>query len=231
MSWTTKIHAARGNLGTYCLLKGDTCTLAESGWDTATLPIATQLDPSSLFSKGTPHPEYAGMYATSVDKGDVWRGDINLATVRFAGLVGGANGMVTRSEIEGANRIERTVTASEFFNGGAGYGTQDRPLFNLPGGIADAIRFVAMQPFSEKQFITSTAPPTVYSLEALKIGAKILRLAPPQSIRGIAGVELIANYPDGMLAGSVRYTKHPAGNVNLWLLDIRWECVPEREVA
>lgn len=231
MSWSTHIHASRGNRGNYGELKGSTLTLAESGWDTATMPIATRLDPATLFSKGTPHPDHAGMYAISVDKGDVWRGDINLGTVRFAGLVGGANGMVTRVEIEGANRIERTVTASEFFGGGAGYGTQDRPLFSLPGGLADAVRYIAMQPFSEKQFVTSTPPPTVYSLEALKIGAKILRLAPPQAINGIAGVELIANYPDGMLAGSVRYTKHPAGNVNMWLLDIRWECVPEREVA
>jgi len=231
MSWSTHIHASRGNRGTYGELKGSTLTLAESGWDTATLPLATQLDPSSLFTRGTPHPEYAGMYCTSVDKGDVWRGNVHLATARFAGLVGGVNGMVTRLEIEGANRIERTVTASDFFGGGGGYGSEDRPLFSLPGGLADAVRFIAMQPFSEKQFISSIAPPTVYSLEALKIGAKILRLAPPQQINGIGGVELIANYPDGMLAGSVRYSKHPAGNVNLWLLDIRWEAVAEREVA
>jgi hypothetical protein len=34
-----------------------------------------------------------------------------------------------------------------------------------------------------------------------------------------------------MLASSVRYTKHPAQNVNMWLLDIRWEAVAAREVA
>jgi hypothetical protein len=231
MAWKTHIHSSRGNRGSYGELPGSTLSLADSGWDTATMVIATRLDPSSLFSKGTPHPDYAGMYAVSVEKGDVWRGDINRAQVRFAGLVGGANGMVTRSEIEGANRIERTVTASDFYGGGSGYGSEDRPLFSLPGGLADAIRFIALQPFSEKQFITSIAPPTTYSLEALKIGAKTLRLAPPQQINGIAGVELIANYPNGMLAGSVRYAKHPAGNVSMWLLDIRWECVPEKEVA
>jgi len=230
MAWRTHIHSSRGNRGTFGVLRSR-LNLAASGWDQATLSIATRLDPSSLFSKGTPHPDFSGMYAVSIGKGEVWRGDINLAEVTFEGLVGGVNGMVTRHEIEGANRIERTVQASEFYGGGAGYGTQDRPLFRLPGGLADAIRFISLQPYSEKQFITSTAPPTVYSLEALKIGAKVLRMAPPQSIAGITGIELIANYPDGMLAGSVRYTKHAAGNVNLWLLDIRWECVPSREVA
>lgn len=231
MSWRTHIHPSRGNQGSYGLMKGYSYNLAESGWDTATMPIATREDPTTLFAKGTPHPFLAGMYVASLDLGDLWRGDINFATVRFAGLVGGVNGMVTRQEIEGANRIERTVTASQFYNGQAGYGSQDRPLFRVPGGLADAIRFIALQPYSEKEFVTSIAPPSVYSLEALKIGAKTLRLAPPQQINGVAGVELIFNFPDGMLAGSVRYTKHPAGNVNLWLLQIRWECVPEKEVA
>lgn len=231
MAWKTHIHPSRGNQGSYGILKGASLTLADSGWDTATLPIATRLDISDLFAKGTPHPWYSGMYATSIDKGDVWRGDINQGVVRFAGLVGGVNGMVTRQESEGANRIERTVTAADFYGGNPGYGSEDRPLFRLPGGLADAIRFISLQPYSEKEFITSIAPPTIYSLEAMKIGAKTLRLAPPQQINGIAGVELIFNYPDGMLASSVRYLKHPAGNVNLWLLQIRWECVPEKEVA
>lgn len=232
MAWSTRIHTSRGNRGGWAELHGSTLTPAEDGWDTATLSIAHRGPVSDYFARGDAHPDHAGLYVTAEpEQGEVWRGDIFLSTVKYAGLYGGVSGMVTRQQIEGSQRIERTITAQDFYGGGAGYGTTERPLFSVPGGVADAIRLISLQPYCEKQFITDIGPPSVYSLESLKIGAKILQLAPPVPLGGPNGIELIYNMPDGMLASSVKYTHHPAPTVDMWLLDIRWEAVPERDIA
>jgi hypothetical protein len=140
---------------------------------------------------------------------------------------------VTRGEIQGAQRTERTVTADDYYSDStpvSGYGGNQRRIINVPGGVADAIRLISLQPYSERQFITSTPPPTTYSLEALKVGALTLTPAPASSLSDL-GVEIVYNYPNGMLASSVRYTKHPSLLVAMWLLDIRWEAVAEKDIT
>jgi hypothetical protein len=89
---------------------------------------------------------------------------------------------------------------------------------------------VSMQPYLERQFVTDQAPPTTWSLEALKVGSTFISPAASNSLSDL-GVEIIYTYPNGMLASSVRYQRHPALNVSMWLLDIRWEAVAAREVA
>ena len=236
MAWQIITHACRGNRGDYCILPGSNARFADSGWDTAQLHIAQNGSDDCYFDKGSPHPDLSGLYATSVDSEGAWHGDIYLFTVQFAGLAGGVQGTVTRQETVGAQRIERTVTAVDYFEsvgGGTGYGgTTERPLFKVPGvGGVDAIRFISLQPYSEKQFITTIAPPIQWSLQALSTGATILSVAPPSRLDQSLGTSVVANLPNGMLASSIRYTKHPAPNVNLWLMDARWECVAPWDLA
>lgn len=231
MGWQTVIHSSRGYNGTYCILPGSSATFADSGWDTATLRVAQQSS-EPYFDKGAPHPLFAGMYATGVSHEGPWHAEIYLYTVEFAGLIGGAQGMTTRVEIEGANRTERQINATEYFkDGNPGYGSSDRPLFSYNGLAADALRFISMQPFVEREFITTYAPPSMYSLEALKLGSKVLSVAPPTAIDVQTGIHLIANVPSGMLCSSVTWEKHPSQVVNLWLLRQRWEAVPARDSA
>lgn len=234
MGWTTEIYSSRGNRGGYGELPGSTLTPAETGWDTATMNIASRDTVGSYFQSGDPHPDFAGLYVSvTPEQGDVWRGNINRYTVRFAGVLNFSGGMQVRSEIQGGQRTERTVTAEEYYSDEtpvSGYGGNQRRLINVPGGVADAIRLVSIQPFAERQFVTNQPPPTTYSLEALKVGSIFINPVAPSSLNDL-GVEIIYNYPNGMLASSVRYTKHPSQVVNLWLLDIRWEAVGAREIA
>ena len=234
MAWTTEIYSSRGNRGGYGELPGSVLTPAESGWDTATMQIATRAEVGSYFLKGDPHPDYLGMYVSQVpEQGEIWRGDIRRYTIRFAGCLDYAGGLVTRQEIYGGQRTERTVSAADYYADEtpvSGYGGNQRRVIPVPGGVADAIRLVSLQPYLERQFVTNQAPPTTWSLEALKVGSTSINPAAANSLSDL-GVEIIYTYPNGMLASSVRYTKHPAQNVNMWLLDIRWEAVAAREVA
>jgi hypothetical protein len=234
MAWTSEIYSRRGNRCGYGELPGSILTPTDAGWDTAVMNIATRDAVGSYFQKGDPHPDYAGMYVSSdPEEGEMWRGNIRRFTVRFAGMVGYSGGLVTRQEIYGGQRTERTVTANDYYGDETpvpGYGGGQRRIINVPGGVADAIRLVALQPYLERQFVTSQAPPSMYSLESLKVGSSFISPSAPTSLSDL-GVELIYTYPNGMLASSVRYTKHPAQTVNLWLLDIRWEAVAAREVA
>jgi len=236
VAWQVITHACRGNRGDYCILAGSSARFADTGWDTATLNIAQKGIDTCYFDKGSPHPDLSGLFATSVDAEGPWHGDIYLFNVQFSGLAGGVQGTVTRQETVGSQRIERTVTAVDYFEsmgGGTGYGgTTERPLFKVPGvGGVDVIRFISLQPYSEKQFITTYPPPTQWSLQALSTGATILTVAPPSRLDQSVGTSVIANMPNGMLASSVRYTKHPAPNVNLWIADFRWESVPPYDIA
>jgi len=169
------------------------------------------------------------------EQGEYWRGNIRRHTIRFLGLKDYGGGMVTRQEIYGAQRTERTVTANDYYSdetpvNNSLYGGNQRRVINVPGGVADAIRLVSLQPYLERQFVTNQPPPVTWSLEALKIGSTFINPAQNNSLSDL-GVEIIYTYPNGMLASSVRYTKHPALNVSMWLLDIRWEAVAAREVA
>lgn len=235
MAWTTEIYSSRGNRGGYGELPGSVLTPADSGWDTAVMQIACRETVGSYFNKGDPHPDYAGMYVSQVpEQGEMWRGNIRRHTVRFAGVLNYSGGLVTRSEIYGAQRTERTVTATEYYSDETpvsnSYGGTQRRVINVPGGVADAIRLVSLQPYLERQFVTNQPPPTTWSLEALKVGATTITPASANSLADL-GVEIIYTYPNGMLASSIRYTKHPALTVSMWLMDIRWEAVSAREVA
>lgn len=236
MAWDTEIYASRGNRGGYGELPGSVLTPADSGWDTAVLQIACREEVGSYFQKGDPHPDYAGMYVSQEpEQGEFWRGNIRRHTIRFAGLKDFAGGMVTRQEIYGGQRTERTVTAADYYSdetpvAAGSYGGIQRRTITVPGGVADAIRLVSMQPYLERQFVTNQPPPTTWSLEALKVGSTFINPAASNSLADL-GVEIIYTYPNGMLASSVRYTKHPALTVAMWLLDIRWEAVAAREVA
>jgi hypothetical protein len=236
VAWQTIVHPCRGNRGNYCILPGSSARYADSGWDTATLNIAQNGIDTCYFTKGSPHPDLSGLFATEVNSEGAWHGDIYLFTIQFAGLAGGVQGTVTRQETVGAQRTERTITAVDYFEsigGGTGYGgTTERPLFKVPGvGGVDVLRFISLQPYSEKQFITTYAPPTQWSLQALSAGATILTVAPPSRLDQATGTAAVANLPNGMLASSVRYTKHPAPGVNIWILDIRWESVAPYDLA
>lgn len=234
MAWKTEIYNSQGNRGGYGELPGSVLTPAENGWDTAVMPIATRDDVDGYFTPGDPHPDYQGLYVSSEpERGDYWRGDIRRYTVRFAGVLGFVSGMGLRADSIGAQRTERIVTADDYYGDTKttdGYGGSQRRIISLPGGLYDAIRLVSLQPYSEKQFVTNQAPPTSFSLESLKIGATILNPVASTSLSDI-GVEAIYTYPNGMLASSVRWTKHPSLAINLWLLDIRWEAVAAKEIA
>ncbi len=230
MAWQTVVSSSQGNFGSYGLLELN-FKQANTGWDSSDIVIAQPLDviglTSCYFSQGAPHPIFAGLYCSGVEFSGYWHANLALYNVSFLGLIGGANGMTTRQEIEGSQRRERNITATEFFKpGDPGYGTEERPLFQVPGGYADTLRFIDLQPYSEKEFITNIQPPTTYSLDALKQGAKVLTLAPAARLDAATGINRVASFPNGMLASAVQFTHHPAASVSMWILSIRWECVP-----
>lgn len=234
MAWITEMLSSRGNRGGYIELPGSILTPAEVGWDTAVMNIASRDAVGAYFDKGDPHPDYTGLFVSQEpEQGEYWRGDIRRYTVRFAGLKDFVSGTVLRSDEQGGNRTERTVTAADYYGDStpvSGYGGNQRRLINIPGGVADAIRLISIQPWAERQFITSVPPPTTYSLAALKVGAVTLTPAAATPLNDL-GVEIVYNYPNGMLAGTVRYKKHPSLTVSMWLLDIRWEAVAERDIT
>lgn len=232
MSWKVHTRNGKGYRADHWEMEGSTSADNAEGWDSATYNFMVRGDESiarTVFFDGKPHPrpECYGLYCVGVQITANKRFDaLTFGTAHFLGIKGGVSGTLVRRVRGGTNLTSREVTSADLA-GEYGF-NEDRFILMGPNGQeVDIVRLHGQQNYAEVQLVTTVSPENFLKIGTLKKMAPAIPLNEQLDLDAL-GVRRVFNYPSQELCSSCQYEQHPAG-LPIWLVDVRWERVPEYE--
>lgn len=214
--------------------KGDHYALSEpaitkrtEGWDDGPYQVMVVGDRDVLnatFYAGRPFLDIPGIYVVDVTPTECKGGTLTVGTVQLAGIVGGSR--THYGETVQLNTREREMKAEDYLFSDSNGRTR---YWRTPAGPASVVRLTSPVVSFTRQYVTNVAPQTA-SLRNL-IYQGVAPRAPIQELTDFIGIDMVYNKENGAVPRVGSWTKFPAPNVNLWLVNVEWMQTPVREAA